>query len=46
MVRMKALMAKLGGTEETTADLDDDGELDDVTDEELFSALENELRKS
>nr|WP_086860241.1 SDR family NAD(P)-dependent oxidoreductase [Streptomyces milbemycinicus] len=46
MVRMKALMAKLGGTEGATADLDDDGDLDDATDDELFSALENELRKS
>ncbi|MEU1022096.1 SDR family NAD(P)-dependent oxidoreductase [Streptomyces sp. NPDC005904] len=46
MVRMKALLAKLGDTEGTTSDLDEDGDFDEATDEELFSALENELRKS
>ncbi|WP_050799869.1 type I polyketide synthase [Streptomyces himastatinicus] len=48
MVRMKSFLAKLGDTggASTPQDDDEDGDLDLASDDELFSALENELRKS
>ncbi|MFJ9822673.1 SDR family NAD(P)-dependent oxidoreductase, partial [Streptomyces sp. NPDC101151] len=46
MVRMKAFLAKLGDAGGTGAETHDNSDLDEVSDDELFSALENELRKS
>ncbi|WP_250847802.1 type I polyketide synthase [Streptomyces hygroscopicus] len=48
MVRMKSFLARLGdaGGASTPQDDHEDGDLDSASDDELFSALENELRKT
>ncbi|MEV5977414.1 type I polyketide synthase [Streptomyces sp. NPDC052114] len=46
MVRMKDFLAKLGDADGTSNDAHGDSDLDEASDDELFSALENELRKN
>ncbi|MEU7584515.1 type I polyketide synthase [Streptomyces sp. NPDC041068] len=46
MVRMKEFLAKLGDADGTATDAHGDSDLDEASDDELFSALENELRKN